>query len=112
MFGCASTKSPTKKKATLSRTKNIKYGSWESEIDDGIVFEHERLGEEEPLTHSINLVPEQQVSLAAPITILRRMEQNEHFANADSVHNVCSSNNFSGQFYDGLDGDTGLFAKP
>lgn len=85
-------------KATLSRTQNIKYGCWESEIGDGTAFEYERLGEEEPLTHSISLVPEQQVSLAAPITTLRRMEQNEHFANADPVHNVWSSNNSVASF--------------
>jgi hypothetical protein len=85
-------------KATLSRTQNIKYGCWESEIGDGIAFEYERLGEGEPLTHSVSLVPEQQVSLAAPITILRRMEQNEHFANADPVHNVWSSNNSVAKF--------------
>ena len=82
-----------------------------SEIDDGIAFEYERLEEEEPLTHTISLVPEQQVSLAAHVTILQRMEQNEHFTNTDPVHNVWSSNKLSDQFYDGLDVDTGLFAK-
>ena len=33
------------------------------------------------------------MSFAAPITILRRMKQNEHLANADPVRNVWSSNN-------------------
>jgi hypothetical protein len=101
-----------RRKVTLSRTQNIKYGCLGSEIDDGIAVEYGRLGEEEPLTHSISLVPEQQVSLTAPITILRRMEQNEHSADVDPVHNVWSSNKLSGQFYDGPDVDTGLFAKP
>ena len=93
MFGCVSTKSPTKKRQCFSETQNIKYECWKSEIGDGIALEYEHLGEEEPLTHSISLISEQQVSPAAFITILQKIEQNERFANAVQVHNARSSNN-------------------
>jgi hypothetical protein len=93
VFGCVSTKSPTKKRQCFSETQNTKYECWESEIGDGIALEYKHLGEEEPLTHSISLISEQQVSLAAFITILRKIEQNERFANAGQVHDARSSNN-------------------
>jgi hypothetical protein len=93
VFGCVSTKSPTKKRQCFSETQNIKYECRESEIGDGVALEYEHLGEEESLTHDISLASEQQVCLAAPITILRRIAQDERFANADPVQNSRSNNN-------------------
>ena len=85
-------------KTTLSRDQSIRYGYWESRVGNGIAFDYTRLGGEKPLTHSISVVPGEQMKLSPVITVLRRMEQNEHFSNADPVHEVWSSSNSFASF--------------